>query len=162
MDYGYSLSFYALAGLTVLSSLLVVSLRNIFHAALFLVLAFVGIAGIYLTLNAAFLAVVQVLIYAGAIAVLMLFAIFLTRNAMAQGNPPGRLQASALITAGLMFIALAYSFANSRWAPGPATPPDIGPELLAKELFTTFAFPFEVASVLLLVAMLGAILLARE
>lgn len=161
-DLGHALSFYGLAGLTLLATLLVVSLRNIFHAVLFLVLSFAGVAGLFLTLNADFLAAVQVLIYAGAIAVLMLFALFLTRNAMTQGNPPSRLQASALVTGVLMFSVLSYAMLNARWAPGPTTPPHLTPEVLADALFTTYVFPFELASVLLLVAMIGAILLAKD
>lgn len=161
-DIAHALSFYGLAALTLIAACLVVSVRNIFHAVLFLVVSFVGVAGLYLTLNAGFLAMVQVLIYIGAIAVLTLFAIFLTRNAMTQGNLPGRLQASALVTAVLVFATLAYATVNSHWAPGPAATPDLGPETLADALFTTYAFPFELASVLLLVAMVGAIVLAKE
>lgn len=161
-DLGYSVSFYVLAGLTVVSALLVVSLHNIFHAVLFLVLAFMGIAGLYLTLNAGFLAAVQVLIYAGAIIVLMLFAVFLTRNAMSQGNPASRLRASALVTGLLMFITLAYVFVNSHWAIGPQEPLSLSLDVLANALFNTYVFPFELASIVLLIAMMGAILLAKE
>ena len=161
-DIAHALSFYALAGLTVLASLLVVSLRNIFHAVLALVVSFIGVAGIFLTLNAGFMAMVQVLVYIGAIAVLTLFAIFLTRNAMTQGNPPGRLQLSAVVTAGLMFVLLAYTSLQSHWAPGPEQAPAFGPESIADRLFTVYAFPFELASVVLLVAMIGAIVLAKE
>ena len=161
-DLGYTLSFYALAGLTVVSALLVVSLHNIFHAVLFLVLTFMGIAGLYLTLNAGFLAAVQVLIYAGAITVLMLFAVFLTRNAMSQGNPASRLRASAFVTGLLMFITLAYVFVNSHWAAGPQQPLSFSLDVLANALFNTYVFPFELASIVLLIAMMGAILLAKE
>src|SRR5688572_4157037 len=107
-DIAHALSFYGLAALTLVAAFLVVSLRNIFHAVLFLVVSFVGVSGIYLTLNAGFLAMVQILIYVGAIAVLTLFAIFLTRNAMTQGNPPGRFQVTAFFTAILVFATLAY------------------------------------------------------
>lgn len=160
-DFALTVSFYVLAAVTVISSLMVVSLRNIFHAGLFLVLAFVGVAGVYLTLNAAFLAAVQVLVYAGAIAVLMLFAIFLTRNAMTQGNLPSRFQAPALMVAVLIFIVFSYVFLMARWAPGNGAT-YIPPESVAASLFNEFVFPFELASVLLLVAMIGAIVIARS
>ena len=162
IDLGHAISFYGLAGLTVFFTLMAVSLRNIFHAVLFLVLSFVGVAGLYVTLNADFLAMIQVIIYAGAIAVLMLFAMFLTRNAMAQGNPPGRLQASAAVTALLMFVVLVYVFLNTRWASGPSSPTGFIPEVLANAIFNNYLLPFELASVLLLVAMIGAILLVKE
>lgn len=149
-----------MAGLTVVSALLVVSMRNIFHAVLALVLSFIGVAGLYVTLSAGFLAAVQVLIYAGAIAVLTLFAVFLTRNAMTQGNPPGRLQASALVASALVFLALAYVFLNTAWPSSAGR--FYGPDQIASSLFTTYVFPFELASVLLLVAMIGAIVIARE
>jgi NADH-quinone oxidoreductase subunit J len=160
-DLALTLSFYAIAAVTVVSALMVVSLRNIFHAGLFLVLAFVGVAGVYLTLNAAFMAAVQVLVYGGAIAVLMLFAIFLTRNAMTQGNPPGRFRAPALLAALLVGVTFSYVFLMTRWPVGP-TPPYVQPEAVAGALFTDFVFPFELASVLLLAAMIGAIVVARD
>lgn len=159
-DIAHSIAFYVMAALTVLSALLVVSMRNIFHAVLALVLSFVGVAGLYVTLNAGFLAAVQVLIYAGAIAVLTLFAVFLTRNAMTQGNPPGRLQASALVASALVFLALSYVFVSTIWPAGARTV--FGPDQVAASLFTTYVFPFELASVLLLVAMIGAIVIARD
>ena len=159
-DAAHGLAFYVLAGLSVASAACVVSLRNIFHAVLALVLSFVGVAGLYVTLNAGFLAAVQVLIYAGAIAVLTLFAVFLTRNAMSRGNPPGRQHGSALIAAGLVFLAMTYVFVNTVWPRGLGAA--YGPDALAAALFTTFVFPFELASVLLLAAMIGAMVIARE
>lgn len=149
-----------MAAVTVVSALFVVSLRNIFHAVLALVLSFVGVAGLYVTLSAGFIAGVQVLIYAGAIAVLTLFAVFLTRNAMTQGNPPGRLQASALVAAMLVFFAMSYVFVTTTWPQVSGN--TYRPDELAATLFMTFVFPFELASVLLLVAMIGAIVIARE
>ncbi len=160
-DFGLTLSFYALATVTVVSALMVVSLRNIFHAGLFLVLAFIGVAGIYLTLNAAFLAAVQVLVYGGAIAVLMLFAIFLTRNAMTEGNLSGRFQAPAMVAALLIGVLFSYAFLMANWASGKGAAEYLPPEQVADALFNQFVFPFELASIMLLVAMIGAIVLAR-
>lgn len=161
-DPALTIGFYLLAAVTVISAVLVVSLRNIFHAVLFLVAAFVGIAGLYLTLNSPFLAGVQVLIYVGAIAVLTLFAVFMTRNAMSQGNPPSSLQGSALLVAVAVFVALGGVLIGTAWhAINPAAV-SFPPESVAASLFTTYLFPFELASVLLLIAMIGAIVIARD
>ena len=162
VDIAQSIGFYAFAGVAVLASLAAVTLRNIFHAVLLLITSFVAVAALYLTLNAAFLAMVQIIIYAGAIAVLMLFAIFLTRNAMSTGNAPGRLQLSAAITAVVMLALFLYMFLNTRWAVGSAAQAGFSPDTLADALFTTYLLPFEVASVVLLVAMIGAIVLVKE
>ena len=162
IDFAQAAGFYGFAAVAVLASLAAVTLRNIFHAVLLLIVSFVAVAGLYLTLNAAFLAMVQVIIYAGAIAVLMLFALFLTRNAMSRGNPPGRLQVLAGITALLTLALFLFTFANTHWAAGPAAPPVISPDALADALFTTYLLPFELASVVLLVAMIGAIVLVKE
>lgn len=162
VDIAQGLGFYVFAGVVAVASLMAVTVRNIFHAVLLLIVSFVAVAGLYLTLNAAFLAMVQIIIYAGAIAVLMLFALFLTRNAMTTGNAGGRLQLSAAITGLMMLCLFLYIFVNTRWAPGPATPPGFSPDILADALFTTYLLPFELASVVLLVAMIGAIVLVKD
>ena len=161
-DVAQALSFYAMAAVTVVSALLVVSLRNLFHAVLFLVVSFTGVAGLYLTLNAPVLAALQLLVYAGAIAVLTLFAIFLTRHAMTQGSVPGPFQAPALVAAVAVMGLFASVFSATRWPPPPPAPPEFGVDRLADALFVVYVFPFEVASVVLLVAMIGAIVLVQE
>jgi len=161
-DAAQAISFWSLAAVTVVASLLVVSVRNLFHAVLYLVVSFIGVAGIYLTLNAPVLAAIQVLVYAGAIAVLTLFAIMLTRDAMTRGNVPGPFQAPALATALLIMGLLAYVFGQTRWPAAPEAPPAFTLERLADALFVVYTVPFELASVVLLVAMVGAIVLAKE
>jgi NADH-quinone oxidoreductase subunit J len=155
--------FYALATVTVASALAVVTLRNIVHAALSLVLTFVGVAGVYVLLSADFVAAVQVLIYAGAITVLLLFAIMLTRMPGSSRSNPGNSQRSvAVITSVLLLAMLLVVLLGAAW-PADAPPAAASSvEVIGKQLFTTYALPFEVASVLLLVAMVGAIVLARE
>ncbi|MSQ15610.1 MAG: NADH-quinone oxidoreductase subunit J [Dehalococcoidia bacterium] len=163
MDTGTAIAFYILAGLTTISAIMVVSLRNIFHSVLFLVLSFAGIAGIYVTLNAEFVAAIQVLIYAGAIVVLMLFAMMLTTNAMTEGNPAGHLRPPAMLTAFLFFITVAYVGVVTPWQPRAASAPtDFSINGIADLLFNVYVLPFEISSVLLLVAMIGAIVLARD
>ena len=163
-------TLFVLAGvLTLGGGLGVVATRNIVHAALSLLLSLVAVAGLYLLLFAEFLALVQVLIYGGAIIIVLLFAIMLTRS---QEYPriSDNSQWPMGIVAGLaVFGVLAASFL---WK----APPDSivrngevelveaqGPGLakLGESLFTEWAVPFEMASLVLLVALIGAIIIAQ-
>lgn len=161
MEAGLAISFWILAVISVASALAVVLVRDIFRAALFLVLCFVALAGIYITLQADFLAAVQILIYAGAIAILIIFAVMLTRD-VARGNPSNPLRFSALVIAGLFLIALIYVMLNTPWKLSPEAPTQPTTAGIADALFTRFLLPFELASVLLVAALIGAIVLARE
>lgn len=161
MEVGLAIGFWVLAIVSVVSALAVVSARNIFHAALFLILSFVAVAGIYITLNADFLAAVQILIYAGAIAVLLLFALMLTRDVQ-QGNPSNRLQVPAFIIAALMLITFISVFTATPWRIATEAPTEPTTAPIAAALFVGFVLPFEVASVLLLAAIIGAIVLVKE
>ncbi|MBI4498746.1 MAG: NADH-quinone oxidoreductase subunit J [Chloroflexi bacterium] len=156
-----SLAFYTVAAVTAVSALLVVTLRNLLHAVLFLVLTFFGMAALYITLNAEFLAGVQVLIYAGAIAVLMIFAIMMTRNAMTQGNLPNRMQGAALLVALSTFVVMTSVLLSTQWGLLSQAQVPTSADLY-DALFTVYVLPFEVASILLLVAMIGAIVLAKD
>src|SRR3989304_2377759 len=120
-----TVAFWVLAVVGVGAALGVVFLRDIFRAALLLVLCFFTVAGIFITLNADFLAAVQVLIYVGAIAVLLLFAIMLTRE-VKRGNPFGRFSLPALLVAGLLLATIVMVVVNTDWvslraAPGAVT-----------------------------------------
>lgn len=159
-DTGTVIAFWMLAVITVGGALGTAAVRNLIHAVVFLVISFTGIAGLYITLSADFLAVTQVLIYVGAISILLLFAIMLTPRGE-RGNQEGFLRLPALLLAGLLAATLALVAIDTDWnissREGFAdTATDIGEALLDK-----FVLPFEIASVLLLVAMLGAILLVR-
>jgi NADH-quinone oxidoreductase subunit J len=158
---GVVAAFWVLTVTAVGSALMVAAVRNLLHAVLFLVLSFVGVAGLYITLSADFVAVVQVLIYAGAIAVLMLFAIMLTPRA-ARDNADGIFWAPALVLAGLMATAVSLIATRTEW-----TVSDRGPFLqtasaIGEALLDPFVLPFEVASVVLVAAMIGAIVIVRE
>ncbi len=153
--------FYFFSALTLLSALLVVRLRNIFHAALFLILAFVGVAGIYLTLNAEFLAGGQVLIYVGAIAVLILFAIMLTRRVYDQDSSAfNGQQITAGVLIALLFLLLASVLFGTEWP--EAADGEVLLPALAAALLKDYALPFELVSAVLLAACIGAVLLARK
>ncbi len=163
---GIVAAFWILSAVTVGGSLAVFLSRNLIHAIVFLVLAFLGVAGLFLTLSADFVAVAQVLIYAGAVSILMVFAVMLTPlaardNANSLYVVPGVLLGIAF-AAGVVFVAVD---ARSSWNVVadlgadrfPTTVGAIGDLLLGRYLLA-----FEVASVLLLAALVGAIVLVRE
>ncbi|MHB1133759.1 MAG: NADH-quinone oxidoreductase subunit J family protein [Chloroflexota bacterium] len=158
-----TLAFYAVAAVTIVAALGVVVLGNIFRASLCLVLTFLGVAGVYVLLNADFIAVVQVLIYAGAIATLIIFAVMLTRSpSMPRSNPANRQSGIALFAVLLLLVTLVVSFGMAGNSVAAPKPPESSVAIIAQQLFSAYALPFELASVLLLAAMVGAIVVARE
>lgn len=162
-DMVYAGAFYALAGLTVLSAAGVVLLKDIVHSAFLLALTFVGVAGVYLLLNADYLAAVQVLIYGGAVVILIAFGVMLTRRPnMKSSNPTNRWALWGFLVAGATFATSAWAIVSTRF-PGPISGPSPEPavEGVARLLLEDFVVPFEAAAILLLVAMLGAIILAK-
>ena len=161
METGIALAFWGLSAVSVVSTLMVVCLKNLFRAALFLVLSFLTVAGLFVLLQAEFLAAVQVLIYAGAISILVIFAIMLTGD-VRQGNPSGRYTLPALILALGLLAALVFVIFSTNWNISPDAVPDDNTAGIADALFNRFVLPFEVASVLLLAAILGAIVLVKE
>ena len=179
--------FWVLAVASVSAALGVVLLRDVFRAALLLVVVFLAVAGFFVMMNAEFLAVVQVLIYAGAIAILIIFAIMLTREVQS-GNLPNRLQPPAVLFPVLFLAALVFVAVDTDWkllADEPAeiqqrvevvqthsiggVPDDQRADIPGSErsglgelLTNDFVLPFEVASVLLLAAIIGSLVLVRE
>jgi len=152
--------FIALAVLTLGGGLGVVATRNVVHASLALLLSLLAVAGIYLILFAEFLAIVQVLIYGGAITIVLLFAIMLTRTAEYPRITDNRQWPLAAAAAVATLSVLAGSFwTTASVGTGPHSPALTD---LANSLFTRWAIPFEVASLVLLVALIGAIIIARE
>lgn len=157
-----TLIFFLLAGLLILSSLGVVFLRHVVHCAMALVVALLIIAIFFVTLHAPMVGVLQVMVYAGAIMVLFLFVImFLNPTTLerAYGIWGGLATALALLLAALL-VPLFSS--ESTGDPVAATELFGSPEVLAKSLFNDFVLPFEIASVLLLVAIVGAVVLAKR
>ena len=152
--------FYIAGALALGGAVGVVGSRNIVHAALFLLVSLLSVAGIYLLVFAEFLALVQVLIYGGAIIIVVLFALMLTRLQEFRGrmeNPQWPLAALAALG---LFAVIAAAIARTG---APAATERSGPSVqeIGLSLFTNWAIPFEVASVLLLVALIGAIVIAR-
>jgi NADH:ubiquinone oxidoreductase subunit 6 (subunit J) len=153
-------AFWVLAVLTLGSALMVATVRDLIHAVLFLILSFVGVAGLYITLSADFVAVVQVLIYAGAISVLMLFAILLT-PASARDNAGVSYKAPISVVAGLVGAVIVFVALDTNWSTVEEDPFTNTASEIGRALLSRYVLPFEVASVLLVIAMVGAIMLVR-
>ncbi len=155
--------FLALALLTLGAAVGVVIARSVFVSALFLILSFVGVTGIYVLLEAPFLAGVQLLIYVGAVAVLIIFAVMLTRNVMTEEAPfLNRQWGCGASIAAVLFVLLVLAGYMANWRVSSEAPPADTIAALGKELLSTYVLPFEIASVVLLVALIGAIVIARE
>jgi NADH-quinone oxidoreductase subunit J len=159
--------FYYLAGVIILTALLVVALRNPIYSVLSLLIMFFHVAGLYVTLHAEFLAAVQVIVYAGAILVLYLFVVMLL-NVKREDRYHAQLPIGAFMGLVIITEVLLLAF-QRRESDVPAMPPPgsvaqvVGnTETIGDVLYTTYLFPFEVASLILLVAMIGAIVLAKR
>lgn len=159
--------FIIIAAVTLISAIFVVTVRKLMHAALWLVLALFGVAVLFAFLDASFFAVVQVLVYIGAIAILVIFAVMLTRGVMEDTGP--QLVKGwwvALIVVAALFTGLLVALGT--W-PGFQAGPGAGPDQALMSEFgaglvdpTKYAIPFEAASVLLLGALVGAIYIAAD
>ena len=157
--------FAVLALTTVVGAFGVVLLPNIVYSAFLLGGVFLSVAGLYLLLNASFVAAAQILVYVGAVNVLILFAIMLVNKREDLSAIPG-LALRRLLSAGVcvgLFVLLVRVAFTTPWAlPGPASIGEEATARIGEHLFTDYLLPFELASVLLLMAMIGAIVLARR
>ncbi len=158
-----SLAFYALAFLTIAASIFVVTSKNIFHSAIYLILALFGVAGLYVLLQAPFLAAAQVLIYVGAVSMLMIFAIMLTARiadtSIRQTNE--QTVTGLVVSLGLLAI-IVYSLWQTPFPISDAPMPEGAGRTLGRLLLTKFVLPFEIVSVLLLGALIGAVVIAKK
>jgi NADH-quinone oxidoreductase subunit J len=159
-----ALTFYIMACITVVSAVLVVFMSRPLHNVLFMIMTMLGLAGLFLLLRAEFVAMVQVIVYAGAVMVLFLFVVMLLNlNRLGESDQKKSVRgwAGALVGFGIFAVMMtAFKYLEAGPAPKPEaliTPTNT--TALAKELFTTYLLPFEIASVLLLAAMIGAVLL---
>jgi NADH-quinone oxidoreductase subunit J len=156
---------FALGGIA--SAIMVITRKNVMHAALFLLLTFFCVGATYVLLRAEVLAAVQVLVYAGAVMVLFLFAILLINVPRALRLRQWTGQSSvAVVLAGLtglwIIIATTRAFGKLSLSASDASQPFGTPKAIGRALFTDYVLPFEIASIILLAAMVGAIYLARE
>lgn len=161
---GSLIFFFVLAGLSIAFSLLVVFQRNVIHSAMALVAALFIIAVLFLTLEAAMVGILQILVYAGAIMVLFLFVVMLLNPGILEGRRIAWWTLGSLGALILVFLITALLSDSTSPAAGPAPLSENfgGPERLAQSLFSDFVLPFEIASVLLLVAIIGAVVLAQR
>lgn len=160
-----SLVFYGIAALILGSALGVVCSRNIMHSALFLVLCFLGIAACFLELQAGFLGMMQILIYGGAVSVLIIFAVMLVMNERSENTNPDHGEVSvkilALLVSGGIFSMLALAIRYSSYGIVNSSAPSDGMGVLASMMMGNYVIAFELAAVLLLIAVVGAIIISK-
>ncbi len=158
-----TIGFWVLALIAVGAALAVVLVDNVFRIALALIACFLAVAGLFALLAADFLAAAQVLIYVGAVAVLMIMAIMLTRE-VERGNKPGRFTWPAL-AAGVLFTGIGiWAFLTTDWPLSNATPPEATTALLGNLLFQGdgLVLVVEIAALLIIATIIGAISIVRE
>jgi len=155
--------FFDIMAATVIAGALgVVLVRNVVYAALCLIVSLMGVAGVYILLSVEFLALVQVLIYGGAVTVLVLFALMLTRVKELKQHLDGDQRPLAAVAALTLFGAFAAMLRDTEW-PRDVNELTVVPfETISEALFNRWAVPFEIASGVLLVALVGAIVLAMQ
>lgn len=159
---------YALMAVCLAGALLSILFRNLFHAALALTGTLLGIAGIYLALHADYLAMIQILIYVGAIMTLVVFAIMLTERLSDKAVRSHNTQGCVTLAGGILLVTfLVRVIQTTPWpvrnqAVLSATSPAVTVMDLGKALLGTYVFPFEIISVVLIAALVGAIVVARK
>ena len=159
----FDFTFYAFSILTLLSASVMVFSKNLIHCAVGLLFAFFGIAGIYVLLAADFLAAVQVLIYVGGILVLLLFGVMLSQRIEGVNMQTGTLQFfPALLATGVVFAILTHLALKTRWSEMATTEMTPTSRTIGNLLMTEYLLPFEIISILLLAALVGAAFLARR
>jgi NADH-quinone oxidoreductase subunit J len=167
---GEAVAFYTISAFILIFAVLVISTKDTVHSVLFLVLDFLFVAALYVLLGAQFLAAIQVLVYAGGIVVLYLFVVMLVnlkRPPEAYEDPHRRTKLGFGLAAAVLFelgVIGLYSYASpaAALAANPTIPVTGNTEEVGWLLYTSYLIPFEIASMLLLVAMIGAIILAKR
>ena len=157
--------FWILSVMALGSALLVVVSKNPVHSVLWLIAVFFAISGHYILLNAQFLAIVNIIVYAGAIMVLFLFVIMLMNlNTIGEKRKNKILQLVGVVAGGCLLLVLVAALRNTEVSKNIAQVggSDIGLINLGKELFTTFVIPFELSSILFLSAMVGSVVLGKK
>ncbi|MSR77396.1 MAG: NADH-quinone oxidoreductase subunit J [Candidatus Omnitrophica bacterium] len=155
---------YGLMAGTILAAIGVVTLPNLFHAALCLIGVLLGIAGVYLAIQAEFLAVIQILLYVGAVMTLVIFAVMMTHRMSNQNTPAhNQLRIPALLSSTALFLVLFKFLSRPHW---PIRSETLQARVSVADLGIAFvgpyAFPFEVISIVLIAAMIGALIIAKR
>jgi NADH:ubiquinone oxidoreductase subunit 6 (subunit J) len=157
------LFFYVMAATVIAGALGVVLIRSTVYSALFLIMSLLGVAGIYILLSVEFLALVQVLIYGGAVMVLIIFALVLTRiKDIAEARPYGGQTPLAAVAALSLLGAFIAMYSQTEWPRDTETLTVVPFGTIGDALFGRWAVPFEIASGVLLVALVGAIVIAMQ
>ena len=154
--------FIGIAAITLLGGVLAVWPKNVFYNAMALILCLFGVAGLFIYLNGEFLAVVEVIIYIGAISIAIIFAIMLSRPWSQQHSPrkPAKLLRS-LLAASALFLGLLQIVRSSPWSQAAADG-DYSMGGIGKSLLSTYALPFETVSLILLIAIIGALVISSS
>ena len=154
----HTLAFFLLSGITLAAAAGVVFKQNLVHSAFLLAVSFLGVAGLYLTLEAEFMAAVQALVYSGAVAVLVVIGVMLThRDDMSQSNPTNSMLLAGGVASLAVVASLVWAVLSTDWKTGAGSvvhAADIG-----RRFLTDFAPPFEAVALLLLAALIGAVVL---
>ena len=159
----YDIIFYLFAALVLVSGFLVVTSKNIVHAAFYLLFTFFGVAGIYALLGADFISIVQIMVYVGGILVLILFGVMLTNKITNVDIRTGTVKVlPAAIVIGIFAGALLAMMIKTSWYVNSGKIPDTTLPVLGKTLITQYVLIFELLGILLLVALIGAASIARR
>jgi NADH-quinone oxidoreductase subunit J len=160
---GHTIAFFVLAAVTLAGAICAMSFRNLVHCGLCLALAFAGLAAIYLQLSAEFVGLAQILVYVGAVAILIVFTILLTRNAEVHISPVSRSWTVgfivALIVAASLVLPMMKSPSLNR---APATQPEAPVQQIGEKLMTQYVIPLEAIALVLTAALLGAVVIAMR
>ncbi len=159
----FDIIFYAFAAFTLASAAMMVVSKNVIHSAVGLLFSLFGVAGIYVLLAADFLAVVQILVYVGGILILLLFGVMLSQRITSVEMRTGTLQlVPAILAVAGVFVILYRVISKTSWKIIPKSDFNPTAEKIGNLLMTDFLIPFEIVSVLLLAALVGAAFIARK
>ncbi|MBI9071673.1 MAG: NADH-quinone oxidoreductase subunit J [Melioribacteraceae bacterium] len=159
----YDIIFYLFAGITIISGFLVVSVKNIVHAAFYLLFTLFGIAGLYVLLGADFIAIVQIMVYVGGILILILFGVMLTNKIVDVEIKSESFQViPAIIFIGILMGGLVFLMVTTNWENNELIIPLTTTKILGNIILTDYILIFELLGILLLIALIGAATIARK
>jgi NADH:ubiquinone oxidoreductase subunit 6 (subunit J) len=160
---GHTIAFFVLAAVTLAGAICAMSLRNLVHCGLCLALTFAGLAAIYLQLSAEFVGLAQILVYVGAVAILIVFTILLTKNAEVSISPVSRSWAVGLVVAIIVCASLVLPILKSpSLQRAPVMTPNATVRLIGEKLMTQYVIPLEAIALVLTAALLGAVVIAMR
>ncbi|HEY5330734.1 MAG TPA: NADH-quinone oxidoreductase subunit J [Acidobacteriaceae bacterium] len=156
-----TLTFLILAAITIIGASAAMGLRNLIHCILALTLGFAGLAMLYLELGAQFVGFTQILVYVGAVAILSVFAIMMTRSAGPNAEPAlSGSWITGLVVAGATFAVLAWAIISTGFATQSPTTPEVSVQQIGNALMHSYAVPLEIMGLLLTAALIGAVIVA--